>query len=383
MIYCDHAATSFPKAAAVPAAMTRFLVETGGNPGRSAHRLAAAAARTIYAAREAVAALLGGVDARRVIFAPNATTGLNLALRGLLRPGDHVVTTSLEHNAVMRPLRCLREERGVRVSVVAAGGDGRVDPAALAAAVTPATRLVVVNHGSNVLGTVAPLSRIRAALPPGVPLLVDAAQTLGAWPLDVARDGVDLLAFTGHKALGGPPGTGGLWLGPGIDPDPLVVGGTGSNSTSDEVPAHLPDRYEGGTPNGPGIAGLGAALAELQAQGGPAATAAHERALLERLLDGLAGAPRVRVHGPADREERLATVSVTIDGRSPSEVGFLLERRHDILVRVGLHCAPEAHRSIGTFPAGTVRLAFGRTNTAAEVDAVAAALREIGAEAAP
>lgn len=377
-IYLDHAATSYPKAAGVVAAITQFFSDVGVNPGRAGYGRAAAAARIIFSAREAAARLFGVPDSRRLVFLPNATSGLNLALRGLLRPGDHVVATSMEHNAVMRPLRWLRDHAGVSVSLVRADALGRVAPGDVAAALTPATRLVVVNHASNVCGTVQPLAAIKDAVG-RLPLLVDAAQSAGHVPIDVTLDGLDGLAFTGHKALGGPPGSGGLWLREGLEPEPLVLGGTGSSSASEEAPAVWPDRHEAGTPNAPAIAGLGAALGLLAAAGGVAATQALEAALFERLWEGLSAVPDLRLFGPPPGAERTPTLSVTLTGRSPSEVGLLLEREHGVLVRVGLHCAPEAHRTLGTFPAGTVRLALGRTNSAGDVDAVVAAFHAIAA----
>lgn len=379
MIYLDHAATSFPKPPEVVEAVREYMVEIGVNPGRAAYCGAARAAGVVFAAREDLAALLGVPDSRRLVFTRNATEAINLALFGLLRRGDRVVMTSMEHNAVVRPLRALRDRRGVDVEVVRADGLGRVDPVALGAAVDERTRLVVVNHASNVCGTLADLREIRQAVG-RVPLLVDAAQTAGMVPIDAVAGGIDLLAVTGHKGLLGPTGTGALYIREGLDPDPLVLGGTGSNSGSDEMPSALPDRYEAGTLNASGIAGLGAAARLLLARGIPSARA-RDVELSRRLLEGLGGIEGVTLYGPTDPEERTATLSIEVSGTSCDEVAFDLDRRYGIGVRAGLHCAPEAHRTLGTFPRGTVRIACGHSTTDGDVDAVMEALAEIAREA--
>lgn len=378
MIYLDHAATSWPKPPDVLASMAGYLERAGGNPGRSGHRLSVAAARIVYDAREAVAGLFGVSDPLRVVFTMNATHALNLALRGLLRPGDRVVTTSVEHNAVMRPLRAL-ERAGVTLAVAPCRADGSLDPADMAAALTPGTRLVVMTHANNVTGALLPVAEVAGlAHAAGALLLVDAAQTAGAHPVDVPALGIDLLAFTGHKGLQGPPGTGGLVLGNEVDPqalDPLVRGGTGSRSEWEEQPDDLPDRYESGTPNGVGIAGLAAGIGWVTDRG-VNAIRAHEAALTGRLLAGLCAIPGVTVYGPA-ADKRTATVSFTLAGKRVSEVGLRLDEEYDILVRVGLHCAPAAHRTIGTFPEGTVRLAAGAATTEDDVGAALRAVEEI------
>jgi cysteine desulfurase/selenocysteine lyase len=361
VIYLDHAATSWPKPTEVALAMASFLERAGGNPGRSGHRLSIAAARLVYEAREAVGELLGAADPLRVIFTLNATHGINLALRGLLRPGDRVVTTSMEHNAVMRPLREL-ERQGVHVTVVPCAPDGTLDPAGVATALTVPARLVVVNHASNVVGAIAPVAQIAPlAHQAGALLLVDAAQTAGLLPTDVEHMGIDLLAFAGHKGMQGPPGVGGLVLRRSLDTAalaPLVRGGTGSYSEWEEQPMDLPDRYESGTPNGVGIAGLGAGVRWLLDRG-VEAVRSHETMLTSELLEGLCGIPGVTVYGPRQPERTVAVVSFTMEGRTVSEVSQLLDEQFGILSRPGLHCAPSAHKTIGTFPKGTVRFAPG------------------------
>ncbi|PWH16142.1 MAG: cysteine desulfurase [Anaerolineae bacterium] len=379
MIYLDNAATSWPKPASVSAAMRDFLERAGGNPGRSGHRLSIAAGRIVYDTREALAEFFGLQDPLRVIFTLNATHALNLALQGLLQPGQRVVTGGMEHNAVMRPLREL-ETRGVKVDVIPAREDGTLDPADFAAALQTPARLVVINHASNVCGTLAPVKEIASlAHAAGALVLVDAAQTAGALPIHLPTLGVDLLAFTGHKALHGPPGTGGLVLADSFDPAqlrPLVRGGTGSRSEYEIQPDDLPDRYESGTPNGVGIAGLGAGLAWLNERG-IESLRAHELSLSARLREGLNEIPGVTVYGPKDPQHATAVLSFTLQGKSVSEVGYRLDEDYEIFCRVGLHCAPAAHRSLGTFPAGTVRLAPGPTTTLHDIETVLCAVREI------
>ncbi len=379
MIYLDNAATSWPKPPAITAAMTDFLERAGGNPGRSGHRLSIAAGRIVYDTRESLAEFFGIRDPLRVIFTLNATHALNLAIQGLLQPGQRVVTGGMEHNAVMRPLREL-EKRGIRVEVVPAEKDGTLSPSAFAAALEAETRLVVVNHASNVCGTLAPVQEIVAlAHVAGALVLVDAAQTAGTLPIHLPSLGADLLAFTGHKALHGPPGTGGLILSDDFDPaqlNPLVRGGTGSRSEHETQPDDLPDRYESGTPNGVGIAGLGAGLAWIQERGLDAIRA-HELTLAARLRAGLAEIPGVTVYGPQNPELATAVISFTMQGKRVSEIGYRLDDEYQIFCRVGLHCAPAAHRSLGTFPEGTVRLAPGPTTSLGDVETVLGAVRKI------
>ncbi len=377
--YLDNAATSHPKPAEVARAMVRFLEEAGGNPGRSAHREAASAAEVVYVARRLLARLLGVRDAARVVFTQNATHALNLALLGLLEPGDHVVATSMEHNAVARPLRALEREGRIQLSIVPAGPDGLVDPRALARAVTPKTRLVAVCHGSNVTGALQDLAALREAAGRAL-FLLDAAQTAGCVPLDAPALGIDLVAVTGHKALAGPQGVGALYVAPGVDLRPVVRGGTGSASESDEQPEFWPDRLEAGTPNAVGLAGLAAALAWNEDQGGPGAVGARERDLAERLWEGLARIPGVSLYGPKDPERRVGVVSFRIAGLPVDEVAWRLDRDFGVAVRVGLHCAPWAHRTIGTFPEGTVRASVGPLTSRQDVDALLEGVARLAGE---
>ena len=383
-IYLDNAATSWPKPPVVTEAMIHFLQEIGASPGRSGHRLSVEAARIVYAAREAVAELFGASDPLRVVFGHNVTEALNLALRGLLRPGDHVVTSSMEHNSMMRPLRALEQE-GVEVTVVRCSPEGFLDPADLEAAVRPDTVMIALNHASNVVGTLLPIAeagrvarRRHDAL-----LLVDAAQTGGAYPVDVKADCIDLLAFTGHKSLYGPMGTGGLILGERVDLsrlEPLVRGGTGSRSEREEQPDFAPDMYESGTPNAVGLAGLNAGVRWVLERG-VEAIRSHEEALTRQLLVGLEDIQGVTVYGGLDGARQTATVSFNLAGMEPSEVGLRLDEEHDIMCRVGLHCAPAAHRTMGTFPTGTVRFGLGAFNTEKHVDTALSAVEQLAREA--
>jgi len=377
-LYLDNAATSFPKPEPVCAAVDQAMRHGAANPGRGGYRLSLEAGRTVLAARIAAARLVGMLDPARVVFVANATEALNLALFGVLNPGDRVVTTSMEHNAVVRPLRALAE-RGVEVVKVSGDCTGFVHPEDLRRACIPGTRLLAMTHCSNVTGTVQAVEEIgpwcRAH---GILLLVDAAQSAGLFPIDVDAMAIDLLAVPGHKALMGPPGTGFLCVGPGIQLRPLLYGGTGTRSMSDAQPEELPERLESGTLNVVGLAGLHAAL-EFLLDIGLDRVRAHERALLGQLLAGLRHIPAVQLFGPADAERHGGALSFNLGGVDPATVGYRLDTEYDIGVRVGLHCAPDAHRTIGTFPAGTVRVSPGWFTTSADIDRFLAAIRELAA----
>jgi cysteine desulfurase/selenocysteine lyase len=370
LIYLDNAATCWPKPPAVVEAMAHFLNEIGANPGRSGHRRSVEAGRVVYQAREALAALFGLADPLRLVFTPNATYALNLALRGLLRPGDHVITSSMEHNAVMRPLRAVEQE-GVDLSVVQCSYEGTLEIENVRRALRPETKLMVLNHASNVCGTLLPVADVgRIARQAGLLLLVDAAQTAGAVPIDVGEMDVDLLAFTGHKGLLGPTGTGGLVIGDRVPLErfePLVRGGTGSRSEHETQPDFLPDRFESGTLNAVGLAGLLAGVRYVTTAG-VEAIRAQELELTQRLRGGLQTIPGVTVYGPGDTSQQVAVVSFNLAGRTTSQVAQHLDEVHDIACRPGLHCAPAAHRTLGTFPGGTVRLSLGPFNSTVEVD---------------
>lgn len=385
MIYFDNSATSWPKPPGVAEAMARFLDEVGANPGRAGHRLAVESGRIVYAAREAVCELVNAPDPMRLAFGHNVTDALNAALCGLLSPGDHVITSSMEHNSVMRPLRAL-ERKGVELTVVRCSPQGFLDPADLEAAIRPNTKMIALNHASNVTGTLLPVREAgRIARAHNLLLLVDAAQTAGAYPIDVQADLIDLFAFTGHKSCLGPMGTGGLIVGDRVDVsrmEPLKCGGTGSRSEREEQPDFLPDMLESGTPNVVGIAGLEAGVRWVLERGVDDIRD-HERTLTKRLVEGLLNIHGVTVHGPLSAERQTATVSFNIAGMEPSEVGLALDDEHEILCRVGLHCAPAAHKTLGTFPVGSVRFGLSVFNTADEVDSALGAVAQLARRARP
>lgn len=365
MLYLDNAATTHPKPPSVYRAVREAFEEVGASPGRGGYRLAREAMEIVSRARRLAAELFDVPDPERVIFTKNATEGINIVLKGWLRPGDRVVTTAVEHNAVARPLNRLAGE-GVDVEFVPCGRGGTVDLDAFGRALAARPRLAVFCHASNVNGALQPLPEIAAlSAETGVPLLLDAAQTAGLQPVSFSKLGLGMLACSGHKALLGPPGTGLLILREDLDLLPLLEGGTGSRSEEAEQPEFSPDRFESGSPNLPGIAGLAAGM-EYVLERGPEALLAHELALAERLESGLETLRGVRVLRPDRRG--TGVVSFVVSGMNPGDVGKLLDEGFDIAVRTGLHCAPLAHRTLGTFPEGTVRVSPGFSTGEGEID---------------
>lgn len=373
-IYLDHGATSFPKAPGVSEAMVQFLATDSGNPGRGGHRLTVSASRSIETARERVAELLGS-HPERTLLGPGATFWLNTVLAAWLRPGDRVVSSALEHNSVMRPLRRLERDRDLDLVIAEGQRDSAVpspeEIRGLAAA--GATRLVVLSHASNVTGAILPVTEIANAIAP-VPVLVDGAQTAGSVPVNFEGMGVMAFACSGHKGLLGPSGTGVLLLAEGVDLEPLVSGGTGSRSESEDMPDQLPDRLEAGTPNGPGIVGLGAACAWL-ADRRVEEVYHHEHRLAERLAEQLQAIHGVRLHGWCEGEPHTGVLSFTVGGCDGGDLAAWLDRECGLMLRSGLHCAPAAHRRLGSFPNGTLRAGIGPFNTEAHVDALTDAIR--------
>ena len=379
MIYMDNAATSFPKPPEVAEAVLAALAAPA-SPGRSGHAAALAASRIIHQARKNLATLFGLPDNRRLVFTANITWALNQALDGLgLTAGDHVLTTSLEHNSAARPLTRLARETGLAWDQVPADGAGLSSPDDFKKLLKPSTRLVIVNHASNVSGALAPARAIKEAIGE-VPLLLDTAQTAGSLDLAEAGQWADLLAFTGHKGLWGPTGTGGLWVRPGLNLRPLAVGGTGSASESLVPPDFLPDALEPGTANTHGLAGLAAGVGVVLREG-PANIRRHELDLTKRFLDGLGRIKGLTVRGPGAGEDRVAVVALTLAGWSSSDLSLALEREAGILTRAGLQCSPLAHQALGTFQGGGVtRFSFGYYNTAGEIDTALATLDRLAAE---
>jgi len=375
-IYLDNAATSFPKPEEVLRAVYHTLRLAGGSPGRSGHRLAIKADRTVFEARENICHLLGVGDSSRLIFTSGATESLNLAIKGILKSGDHVVTSSMEHSSVTRPLHSL-EQKGVELTKVKCDETGLLDPRDIEKALKKNTRLIVLTHASNVNGSIQPVCEVGGiARNNGIAFLVDACQTAGAVPIDLESMPVDMLAASGHKGLLGPQGTGILYISQGIDLDPLKEGGTGGGPSDDEQPEALPDRFEAGTMNTPGIAGLGAGAAFLLGHTVEAARQ-KEMSLFKQLAEGLSVIEGLTLYGSDDPDKRVSLLSFNIEGLDPSLVSFRLDGEFDILCRSGLHCAPDAHRTMGTFPEGTVRLSPGLYNTPEEMDKTIGAIRHI------
>jgi cysteine desulfurase family protein len=380
-IYLDNAATSWPKPEAVYRAVDDYQRRLGAPAGRSSYTQAAAVERIVASCRQKIAQLIGAPDAKQIVFTLNGTDSLNLALHGLLRPGDHVVTTVCEHNSVLRPLRFLVEHRGVYVSYISCNAMGVVDPDDIRRAFTQHTRLVAVVHASNVTGAIQPVAAIsRIAKEREVPVLVDAAQSLGYVPVDVRELECDLLAAPGHKGLLGPLGTGLFYLSKKMADRvlPLRQGGTGTKSDEDSQPASLPDRYESGNLNVAGIVGLEAGVSHILATGIDRCRETTRR-LTARLLGGLAALPAVNIYGSASADDRVGVVSLNVEGYDPRELASLLDANWSIQTRAGIHCAPRMHAALGTAPAGTLRLSVGHFTTEGEIDAVLAALGELSA----
>jgi cysteine desulfurase family protein len=326
-----------------------------------------------------LAGLLGVANPERIVLTGNATEALNLAIGGLVKPGDHVVLTDLEHNAVGRPLWRLQTTRGLRISVIPSNPEGFVDPAAVGQAIRRETRLVCCTHVNNVLGTIQPIEEIaEVASRRQVPLLVDASQSAGLLPIDVDAMGIDLLAFTGHKALLGPPGTGGLYVREGLCIEPLKFGGTGVHSESLVHPDSMPEGFEAGTANALGIAGLGAAVGYVTSRG-IESIRAHEMSLNELFMESVRAIPGVTVYGPSSTARKVGITSLNLEGLDPIDVGRLLDRRFGVLVRTGLHCSALTHTKLRTQNRGAIRFSFGHSSTQDEVACALDALHQIAA----
>ena len=375
MIYLDNAATTLRKPPEVVDAVVRAMTSFG-NCARGTHEGALAAARTIYDARCKAAALFGCPRADHVVFTANSTEALNIAINGLIRAGDHVISTDLEHNSVLRPLYRLRDERGVSLNFVPADRQGRLDYADFERLLRPNTRAIVCTHASNLTGNAVDLARVGGlAREHGLLFLVDASQSAGVLPIDMERMHIDALCFTGHKSLMGPQGTGGLCLRGGLDILPWKVGGTGVQTYSERQPEQLPVRLEAGTLNGYGIAGLSAAL-DFVMRTGADAIRAHEAALMRRFYEGVRDIPNVTVYGDFTHE-RTAVVALNIAGCGSGEIADALSEDYGIATRPGAHCAPRLHRALGTEEQGAVRFSFGWYNTEEETDAAIRAVEEL------
>ncbi len=381
IIYLDNAATTFPKPKEVLDAALDAYTRYGVNPGRSGYDLCLMAGELVATTRKELTRFFGGTDPDRLVFAYNATDALNLAIQGILESGDHAVSTTTEHNSVIRPLNHMARDRGVSVEYVPAGKDGRIDPTEITRRLRRTTKLVVVNHASNVIGTIQPVAEIgKVCRERGVLFLVDASQTAGVVPIDVDAMGIDVLAFTGHKSLLAPTGIGGLYVREGVSVRATRFGGTGVNSVD---PYHLeeyPYRLESGTSNVLALAGLHFAQSYI-AKRGLEKIYHHEMELFAKLQEGLVAIEGVTLHGTNSLRDRLPVLSFTVAGRDPADVGTLLDVDHNIAARTGLHCAPLIHKQMGTGERGTVRLSVGPLNRASDIEAALAAVTEIAAEA--
>ncbi len=380
-IYLDNACTTFPKPEGVARAMADYVTRVGVNINRGSYESAWTAGNIVFDTREALRTLFNATDCKNVVFTRNVTESLNVVLKGFLKPGDHVLCSAMEHNAVMRPLRQL-ERLGVEFGRIPCRADGSLILEAVEPLIRANTRAIVMMHASNVSGTLMPVAEVgEICAARGLRFFVDTAQTAGVLPVDMQAMHIDAACFTGHKGLMGPQGIGGFVLAEGLaaELEPLIAGGTGSISHTEDIPAFMPDRFEAGTLNLPGIAGLGAALAWVAEQA-PGAVFAHEMALTARFLEGVAGLSGLRIAGPGTCEGRTGVVSLAAadpDALDVAQIADDLDNTYGIQTRVGLHCAPNAHKTLGTFPAGTIRFSFGAFNTPDDIDAALAALKEV------
>jgi cysteine desulfurase/selenocysteine lyase len=377
MIYLDNAATAFPKPPGVLDEMIQQYARFGGSPGRGGYDLAAEAGELVDRVRDKVADFFMAPESSHVVFANNATDALNLAIQGILQPGDHAVSTRLEHNSVLRPLFHLKEQGWIEYDLAPFDNGGFVDPKELASLIRPNTRLVIVNHASNVLGSVQPLSEVgRLCSERRVPLLIDAAQSAGHIFMDMATWGASVAAFTGHKAMLGPTGIGGLVIAPDLEINMTRFGGTGVDSKSLRHTPTYPHRLETGTLNMLGIMGLSAGLDYLDREG-IKKIREQEFALAQRLWEGLTGLKGVTLYGTAPSDNHVPVITCNVDGMAPSDVGDILDGDFDIAVRTGLHCAPLVHTDIGTGDTGAVRFSIGCQNTVDEIDETLKAMARI------
>ncbi|MBP3957710.1 cysteine desulfurase [Gemmata sp. G18] len=377
MIYLDNAATSFPKAEGVYVAMDRFARTSLANPGRSGHKMALESEHALSDARHRLNRFFNGRDADHWAFTLNCTDALNMAFKGVLNDGDHVITTDLEHNSVSRPLVALAQANRITLTRVPADAGGTIDPEAIRAAIGPKTKLIAMTHASNVLGTVQPIADVgRIAREHDLLFLVDAAQTVGVLPVDIQSANIDLLAFPGHKSLLGPTGTGALFVGPRVTLRPWREGGTGGDSLTPTQPTDFPHHLEGGTPNVLGVVGLVAGLDYVEEKG-VEAIRRHELGLCERLRAALLELPGFELFGHADPARRVSALSFRCEALAAPELAGLLDQSFNIAVRPGLHCAPYIHKALGTAPDGLVRVSPGSFNTEADIDHLVDALKQI------
>ena len=377
-IYLDNASTSFPKAPTVATAMSDYITNRGININRGSYALAYDVEDIIYTTRQRLNTLFNGHDPSHVIFTQNVTMSLNMVIKGILKAGDHVLVSSMEHNAVMRPLTQLLD-KGIAFDIIPCDKTGSIQLESMDSLIRPNTVAMIINHASNVCGTIQPLESIGPICKAhNLQFIVDAAQTAGVIPIDVKACHIDALCFTGHKGLLGPQGIGGIILTKEMAQTltPLIAGGTGSFSHLETMPTHMPDAFEAGTLNLPGIIGLNEGLSYIESQG-MENIHNHELALTQTFLEGLQSIDGINIVGKQDIQDRTAVVSITIDSMDPASIAYELESTYHIMTRVGLHCAPRAHQTLGTYPEGTVRFSFGYANTHKDVESALSALHRI------
>ncbi len=376
MVYFDNAATTFPKPDIVYDRVMKVMKEYGANPGRSGHKLALKASREIFETRNLISKFFNTGNPMNIIFTFNCTESLNIGIKGILKPGDHVITTSMEHNSVLRPIKYL-EKTGVESTIIKADEKGIIDPLDIQRAIKPNTKLIVTTHVSNLTGSIMPIKSIgEIAKENNIYYLVDAAQSAGVYNIDVQKMNIDILAFPGHKGLLGPQGTGGLYIRDDIDLEGIFQGGTGSVSYSLEQPEIKPDKYESGTLNAPGVIGLGEGIRYIMEKG-INNIRIYEEELTKHFIEEAMKIDGIKLYGPLDINKQGAVVSLNIRDVDSSEVSYLLDEEYDIAVRPGLHCAPLAHKTIGTFEQGVIRFSFGLFNTHKEIEYGIKALKEI------
>ncbi len=379
MLYFDNAATSYPKPKKVMEGALRAMQDFGANPGRSGHQLALKASREIFEARELVAGFFNISDPKQVIFTSNGTESLNIGIKGVLQKGDHVITTSMEHNSVLRPIKAL-ENQGVEHTIIECRKDGSLPIEELEKSIQPNTKLIVLTHSSNLTGTLMPIEAVgEIAKARGILFLVDAAQTAGLYPIDVQKMHIDLLAAPGHKSLLGPQGTGILYIRENLCLKTIKEGGTGSKSHDPFQPEILPDRYESGTPNTPGIVGLKEGISYILEKGRDKILQ-HEESLTAYFLGEMEKLDFIEVYGPKDCKKQSPVVALNFRSMDSSEIAYILDSMFDIAVRPGVHCAPLAHKTIGTVEQGAVRFSFGYQTTLEDVKKAVEAIKTIGGE---
>ena len=379
MYYLDNAATTFPKPQEVYDKIYSVMTGYGANPGRSGHKLAIKAGREIYDTRELLSKFFNIDDPFNMVLTSSATESLNIGIQGSLKAGDHVITTSMEHNSVLRPIKEL-EKKGVEHTIIWADELGQIDINKIKDEIKENTKMIATTHISNLTGTILPIKEIaKLAKEYGIIYLVDAAQSAGVYDIDIASLGIDLLAFPGHKSLLGPQGTGGLYIREGLDLSSLMQGGTGSDSNSLSQPSTMPDKFESGTPNSPGIIGLGEGIKFIN-KTGIGVIRKHEEELTEHFIKEASNIEGLIIYGPKNIELQAAVVSLNFDNMDSSELAYILNEEFDIYVRPGLHCAPLAHKTIGTLEKGAVRFSFGYFNNHKDIEYAIKALYKIRKE---